>query len=192
MYANKLLTLLLTCCCVVFACFFLSLLQIWQQKLGDSRISAAPAARLQLAVAGTGNFPASMREVVRADGSEEAAGERPMQEIDAEARAAEGVRGLTGSACQIEVQQQEQVVVCSSDGALDLLHVRAAAVLAAPEEQADCDDGAAGAVDVPQAVTTLAETVLPGELFSSPVYVDQWLLLGCRDDHLYCLKVVKS
>ncbi|WIA29629.1 hypothetical protein OEZ86_012116 [Tetradesmus obliquus] len=41
----------------------------------------------------------------------------------------------------------------------------------------------------PAAVTTTAQTLLPGEVFSSPVFLDEWLLLGCRDDHLYCLRV---
>jgi acyl-CoA synthetase len=41
-------------------------------------------------------------------------------------------------------------------------------------------------------VTAATSVQLPGEVFSSPVFVDSWVLLGCRDDHLYCLKVADS
>jgi acyl-CoA synthetase len=41
-------------------------------------------------------------------------------------------------------------------------------------------------------VSAAMSAQLPGEVFSSPVFVDSWVLLGCRDDHLYCLKVVES
>jgi outer membrane protein assembly factor BamB len=41
-------------------------------------------------------------------------------------------------------------------------------------------------------VTAALSALLPGEVFSSPVFVDSWVLLGCRDDHLYCLKVADS
>ncbi|KAG7458390.1 acyl-CoA synthetase family member 4 [Solea senegalensis] len=35
----------------------------------------------------------------------------------------------------------------------------------------------------------LASHVLPGELFSSPVVHEQFLVVGCRNDYVYCLKL---
>lgn len=36
---------------------------------------------------------------------------------------------------------------------------------------------------------TLASFTLPGELFSSPVVWRQSLVVGCRNDYVYCLKL---
>lgn len=36
---------------------------------------------------------------------------------------------------------------------------------------------------------TLASFTLPGELFSSPVVWGQSLVVGCRNDYVYCLKL---
>lgn len=36
---------------------------------------------------------------------------------------------------------------------------------------------------------TLASLTLPGELFSSPVVWGRSLVVGCRNDHVYCLKL---
>ncbi|XP_054901491.1 beta-alanine-activating enzyme [Poeciliopsis prolifica] len=35
----------------------------------------------------------------------------------------------------------------------------------------------------------LASSALPGELFSSPVVWEQWLVIGCRNDYVYCLNL---
>lgn len=35
----------------------------------------------------------------------------------------------------------------------------------------------------------LASHTLPGELFSSPVVYEQSLVIGCRNDYVYCLKL---
>lgn len=32
-----------------------------------------------------------------------------------------------------------------------------------------------------------ARVVLPAQVFSSPVTIDDYVMVGCRDDHLYCL-----
>jgi hypothetical protein len=127
-----------------------------------------------------------MQAAVLADSSAEAG---PAQE----AAAAEEERACSVRkfAPQVEVQQQGHVVVCSSDGALDVLHVHAAAGSEADVQQLDSGGGAEGVVGVPQAVTAAAQTVLPGELYSSPVFVNDWLVLGCRDDHLHCLKLAQ-
>jgi hypothetical protein len=70
-----------------------------------------------------------------------------------------------GSAPQLagDNQRQQQVVVCSRDGCLDVMQL-------SRREDA-----------VSQSVA------LPGEVFSSPVAVGPMVLVGCRDDHLYCL-----
>lgn len=173
------------------------LLQLWRQQLGSSRISAAPAVGLALAgtgmaavpasmdvlaVAGTGMaaVPASMAGAVPADGSAEAAAGGEVQQPAAAAAAA--------AASKIEVHQQQHVVVCSSDGAVDVLTVQDGA-FGMEADLLSSDSGVATEGVAPQAVTTTAQTLLPGEVFSSPVFLDEWLLLGCRDDHLYCLRV---
>lgn len=35
----------------------------------------------------------------------------------------------------------------------------------------------------------VAKTTLPSKVFSSPVCVDGRVVVGCRDDHVYCVKV---
>eukprot|EP00884_Botryococcus_braunii_P022368 jgi/Botrbrau1/8815/Bobra.0335s0005.1 len=39
------------------------------------------------------------------------------------------------------------------------------------------------------AVESLCGGCLPGEVFSSPVFFDGHVLVGCRDDHLYCVRI---
>ena len=36
---------------------------------------------------------------------------------------------------------------------------------------------------------TLATTKLPGEIFSSPLIVGDRIIMGCRDNYVYCLKI---
>ena len=38
-------------------------------------------------------------------------------------------------------------------------------------------------------VTELAAIAMPGDVFSSAVFCDSRIYVGCRDDHLYCLQV---
>jgi acyl-CoA synthetase len=38
----------------------------------------------------------------------------------------------------------------------------------------------------------LAQTRLDGEVFSSPVMVNQLVVVGCRDNHLYCFELVNE
>lgn len=37
-------------------------------------------------------------------------------------------------------------------------------------------------------LTSLAEVDLPGNVFGSPVVFGQYILVGCRDDYLYCIQ----
>lgn len=62
-------------------------------------------------------------------------------------------------------QEQQVVVVCSKDGALDML-------------QADAWTGK---------VEVTASVMLPEQVFSSPVAAGPFVVFGCRDDTLYCL-----
>ena len=38
----------------------------------------------------------------------------------------------------------------------------------------------------------VSEYLLPNETFSSPAIYKNYIFSGCRDDHLYCLKYVRS
>lgn len=38
----------------------------------------------------------------------------------------------------------------------------------------------------------LTKMQLPNEVFSSPVCVDNCIVLGCRDDYVYCIEVATS
>ena len=40
-----------------------------------------------------------------------------------------------------------------------------------------------------EAVKLRAEVALPAHVFSSPVLLGSMLVVGCRDDHLYCLEL---
>jgi hypothetical protein len=51
------------------------------------------------------------------------------------------------------------------------------------------DGGAAAAVTAANILRQAAAAVLPGEIFSSPVAAGGYVVLGCRDDHLYCLQL---
>ena len=47
-------------------------------------------------------------------------------------------------------------------------------------------------IDMAQGVRQAAQYQLPGEVFSSPVIIDNQILVGCRDDGLHCLRLVPS
>jgi hypothetical protein len=79
-------------------------------------------------------------------------------------------------------------VVCSTDGTVTLLELqqdrateREHPATLLEDAQQTLQAGSCTAV-VRQAV------VLPGEVFSSPVALGGLLVLGCRDDFLYCIK----
>lgn len=51
-----------------------------------------------------------------------------------------------------------------------------------------CTDGTFQVYDLPKG-KLLASNLLPGEIFSSPVVHDDLVVLGCRDNNLYVLKL---
>jgi hypothetical protein len=65
----------------------------------------------------------------------------------------------------------EHVVVCSRDGSVDVLALRP------------------GGDAATHATLATGGVQLPAELFSGPVAVGPYVLLGCRDDCLYCLRL---
>ena len=48
------------------------------------------------------------------------------------------------------------------------------------------------ALDLPSGLTLSDPVSLPGEVFSSPVVVSNRVLIGCRDDYLYCLEQIET
>lgn len=54
-----------------------------------------------------------------------------------------------------------------------------------------CVCSTAGSVYMLDAVCghILGSLELPGNIFSSPVVVDSCILVGCRDDHVYCIEI---
>jgi hypothetical protein len=91
------------------------------------------------------------------------------------------------------------IVACSSNGEFDVIGVqpvRAAASAAhqVPSEMSQVEAAAAGTVLEDQEASAQCcqwstGVCLPDEVFSSPIAVDDRVLLGCRDNHLYCLKL---
>ena len=59
------------------------------------------------------------------------------------------------------------VVSCSNDGVVSVLEVD----------------------PLMEVVKLRAEVALPAHVFSSPVLLGSMLVVGCRDDHLYCLEL---
>lgn len=70
-------------------------------------------------------------------------------------------------ACQGNGGCSSSVVLCSTSGNLHLLQLQLAGSNSSSSTVVDC-------------------VALPGEVFSAPVAVWPWVLLGCRDDNLYC------
>jgi hypothetical protein len=46
--------------------------------------------------------------------------------------------------------------------------------------------------ELKQPPSIVAEYKLPGELFATPVIVDDKILIGCRDDHVHCLQLTNQ
>ena len=70
----------------------------------------------------------------------------------------------------------------------------AAAAAAAAAAEDHHEDGTASSRRVAEAVAAAAPVVeatvqMPDNSFTSPVALDDWVFLGCRDDHLYCLSL---
>lgn len=72
------------------------------------------------------------------------------------------------------------LVVCSTNGAVDTLQLQPC--------DASTDTGG------PRLLSAVRghRVMLPGEGFSSPVAVRPWLVVGCRDDYLYCLSTASQ
>jgi hypothetical protein len=81
-----------------------------------------------------------------------------------------------------------QVVVCSTDGTVSVLQLQ-------QDQAIEGEDPARLLGDQQQELQAEScravmqqSVVVPGEVFSSPVVLDGLLVLGCRDDFLYCIK----
>ena len=83
---------------------------------------------------------------------------------------------MSGFVADLRAEMWGDLVVCSKNGAVDVLQLSTAAKRS-------------GDKDEQPGLVCGQSVVLPGELFSSPVVLGPWVVLGCRDDHLYCLKV---
>lgn len=94
---------------------------------------------------------------------------------------------------EMEIAARTEVVVCSSTGHVELFSICNHHMPPAPAPDSDGSTAAdiAGKAEIPNVtgIRHICGVTLPGELFSSPVFVDQWVLMGCRDDHLYCLRL---
>jgi hypothetical protein len=80
------------------------------------------------------------------------------------------------------------VVVCSTDGTVSVLQLQ-------QDQAIEGEDPARLLGDQQQELQAEScravmqqSVVVPGEVFSSPVVLDGLLVLGCRDDFLYCIK----
>lgn len=141
---------------------------------GGSSISATPAPVLDL--------QAVLNQAAGADPCNMVS--QTLQQATADARV---VGGSTSSGRTEGCSMGGQVVVCSTDGTVTLLELQRDQIIEQPatllddEEQQTLQAGSCTAV-VRQSV------VLPGEVFSSPVVLGGLLVLGCRDDFLYCIK----
>jgi acyl-CoA synthetase len=70
----------------------------------------------------------------------------------------------------------KQVVVCSTDGTAHLLTARHSSQQQQQQQQQEV-----------LSFDVRGSVALPGEVFSSPVSCGPWVVVGCRDDYLYCL-----
>lgn len=191
----------------------LSCLQVWQQHLGAASISAAPASRLALLdTCSAVSLPLGC--VQQFDGEQQ----KPATDFTCPTAAAAAVapssqnraRNVALHSYKLLPSGPEacrQLAVCSSDGLLSILQLRfpqaaagnghtsvmtgsLAAACVAPEDVADGAVTGEHTVGAESAhVRSLLHAKLPGQLFSSPVFADEWVLMGCRDDNLYCLRL---
>lgn len=67
------------------------------------------------------------------------------------------------------------ICCCANDGTVALLRCSTSPGLLLHDQQK-------------HEVQVKCETALPAETFSSPVLLGNLMILGCRDDHLYCLE----
>jgi hypothetical protein len=94
----------------------------------------------------------------------------------------EEAEGLGDGAAGGQQSTRLVVGVCSSSG-----HVRVLQLL--QQRQPNPLQSAHGTASASwQVETCLGAVQLPGEVFSSPVLAAGFMVLGCRDDHLYCLR----
>jgi hypothetical protein len=97
--------------------------------------------------------------------------------------------GLIIRSSSKSVKCEGKVVLCSTDGNVHLMQQQQKQQEAAdePNELRAASQGELNGVGSEN--SAVAQSVrLPGEVFSSPVCLGPWVVLGCRDDYLYCLK----
>lgn len=86
-----------------------------------------------------------------------------------------------------------QIVVCGTDSTVTLLNLATDQARGVADKSGSHDEGQQilqeepGEAGVRRPVVQQS-VVLPAEVFSSPVALGPMLLLGCRDDFLYCLR----
>lgn len=125
------------------------------------------------------------------------------------ARRQPGLPWQAASSCR---PRDSQVVVCGTDGTLRILQVQQQQqmqqqqqqlLLHAPPCDVDKEQQEEGTSSDPGLNSEEVDrgdsrghallqqqqqaVVLPGEVFSSPVAVGPWVVLGCRDDNVYCM-----
>jgi len=86
------------------------------------------------------------------------------------------------------------IVVVAAGGLLSVLAWQGCTGGSAAAQQADPSASSAQSPTptASSAPSVVARVQMPGEAFSSPVGVGGWLLLGCRDDALHCLRLRRA
>jgi hypothetical protein len=161
--------------------------QVFAAVLPGSGFSAAPAPVVtwqQL----LGELPASPTS-----------GVTPSQQQQQQQQASDSVlleeasNGLFCQTSSMAVGSGGRVVLCSTDGnvhLMDLQQQQQQQQTPVVDEANELPAASRGGVDgIGGGNSAVALSVrLPGEVFSSPVCLGPWVVLGCRDDYVYCLK----
>eukprot|EP00879_Flechtneria_rotunda_P007325 GHRR01007684.1.p1 GENE.GHRR01007684.1~~GHRR01007684.1.p1 ORF type:complete len:1295 (+),score=553.20 GHRR01007684.1:1159-5043(+) len=162
----------------VYGCDLSTGAQDWGLQLSNSSISAAPTTVVPLTVllaqctataeGQTAAAAAGSNAILAGQGS---TWFHPLHASGQTTFAAEHAASLHNQKQQ--GTSSSHLLVGSSNGNIDVLQ----------------QSGTAAAVAQP---SSLLGVQLPGEVFSSPVAADGWVVVGCRDDHLYCLRQVHN
>ena len=83
--------------------------------------------------------------------------------------------------CSEAMTSQVSICSCSNDGVVALLDCRLSH-----------NKGVAMDVDRRHKALLKCEAKLPADTFSSPVMLGNSVVLGCRDDNLYCLEWIQD
>jgi hypothetical protein len=179
--------------------------QVFGYELGSPGFSAAPAPLVDIQQPLN---PTSLSRsfLSRVNTTGNAALESSAQHSTA--RLQPGLIWQAASSCR---SWDNKVVVCSTDGTLRLLQVQQqqqqqqlqpvhASSCAVNQEQDGDETTSDGGLNsegvdrgggmghaVLQQQQQQQAVVLPGEVFSSPVVLGPWVVVGCRDDNLYCM-----